>query len=494
MHWKDLGFVATHWVWILLAVFALAVIEVGWKSKRMQTPPMQWMKGFTAFLRWLLVAVMFSVILVATRPLRNLESTSFDNRTLQPSSSASGGNAGQTSGDAIKANIDELKWLLTLLAGFAVITAIAQAASAWISALTYDKQASAKLQEIEKVLESFKARYPLFDDVDEKRNLAHDALSSTLRRVFAVPDPEADPMEAIFWIRDFYHEIELEKRQLLLSVESFASVDLHPPRKGSEVQNLKLFAVFYHAKFRYEKGMKAAALFTDLERAESYLLLALRKAPSDFTLHNELGNVYLTMRECAGGLSSDYPNYQEKARDAFLKSLSECRDQQRVYYNLAFIQSYYDKRFDKARDLLQEGVKHNKWQRVTTPKSMAAYVYYNLGCCEARILVGSRQKTSPIDMDEAKPAISALRSACEIAPILAEDVERDFTDKAEGDIYELFDKGNAEVRAELVRIQEALIAERMKKPQQGFTETVAEAMRMIWDSAKEMFKNRSQVN
>ena len=103
-----------------------------------------------------------------------------------------------------KTNIDELKWLLTILAGFAVITAIAQAAAAWFSALTYDKQAKAKLEEIDDVLEDFKARYPIFADVEDKRNQAHEALVAALRLCIAPDDPHADSTEAIIWVENFY--------------------------------------------------------------------------------------------------------------------------------------------------------------------------------------------------------------------------------------------------------------------------------------------------
>ncbi len=222
MHWNDLGFIATHLIWILLAVLALTFIETLWKGKRQ-------LNLFTAFWRWMLVALVFCIILVASLPLRDLEAAHFENKALP---AAVGSPAGA---DAIRANVDELKWLLTILAGFAVITAITQAAAAWLSALTsMTSRPTAKLEEIDKVLEGFKARYPVFHEVEEKRNQAHDTLSATLRRVFAVEDPKASATEAISWMEDFYHELDIEKRQLLLSVESFASVDLHPPpvRKG----------------------------------------------------------------------------------------------------------------------------------------------------------------------------------------------------------------------------------------------------------------------
>jgi len=486
MHWKDLGFVATHWFWILLGVVILALIEIIVKKERIRNAR-NWLKYVTAFLRWLLVASAFSVILVAIRPLRDLESMPFESNVLQ-SSATSGG---QLAADAIKTNIDELKWLLTILAGFAVITAIAQAAAAWFSALTYDKQASAKLQEIEKVLDTFKARYPIFSEVEEKRNQAHDALIASLRTVFAAGDPEADPTEAISWMEDFYRQMDVEKRQLLLSVESFASIDLHPPRRGGEVQNLKLFAVFYHAKFRYEQEIPGAAQFADLERAEGYLLLALRKSPADFRFHNELGNVYLTIWEHAGKLPDDYPNYLGKAQKAFETSRSFQKNQQRAYYNLAYIKAS-EKDYVAARDLLHEALNYTTWQKVSTPDTIAAYIRYNLGCCWARIVVRDHQGSSPIGVQEAELVLTALNKASEIGQIQARYVEKDYTDPVDGDLTGLYVTADPQLRKELDRLRAALPAERAKKPRQDFWKVLAEARDIAWNSIKEkLYKSNS---
>ncbi len=337
MHMKDLDFAVLPWIGLLLALASLTGVQLLMKTGGFIRLLPKWMRFATVFLRWLLVVVVLSILLIAIGPLRHLESIPFQNRTAAQSA-AGAADPGKLTDEAIKSNIDELKWMLTILAGFAVITALAQAAAAWMSALTYDKQASAKLQEIEKTLDNFNARYPVFAMVEEKRNQAHDAVIVSLRKVFGTADEQGDPTEAISWMKDFYHELSVEKRQLLLSVESFASIDVHPPHRGSRVQNLKLFAVVYHAKYRYERGMGAFALFNDLERAESYLLLALRESPADFTLYNELGNIYLTMWETAGKLSSDYPDYLQKAQKAFEDSMDFEGNQQRAPYNLAFIE------------------------------------------------------------------------------------------------------------------------------------------------------------
>jgi tetratricopeptide (TPR) repeat protein len=468
-----MSFLAAHWLPLLVgvAVLVVALVVVAALAKK-YTRPGRWQNVMTIFLRWLFVGVAFCVILAAILPLRHLEQAAFV--------------PGGSGPDVIKSNIDELKWLLTILAGFAVITAIAQAAAAWFSALTYDKQAKAKLEEINTVLADFRARYPVFADVEEKRNQAHEVLVATLRRVFAQGDPHADPTEAVTWVENFYGQLEVQKRQLILSVESFASVDLHPPRRGSEVHNLKLFALFYHAKARFEKEIPNTATFADLERAEGYLLLAIRKSPSNFTLYNELGNLYVTMSEHSGKLPKTYPNYLKAAEKQFEESRDYRKNQQRAYYNLAYIYAKRDN-FEKARDLLLEALKHNTWQKVPPPNSIAAYIHYNLGCYEARIIARSTSSSSRIGTTQAKSVLTHLKKASELGQIQTEFVDTDYTNGAEGDIRELYDRADPALRAELDDLRTALVREHTKKPQPTFPDTVAEALRMIWNSAKERF-------
>lgn len=465
MHWTELGIAALAWTGIGLALAILTGVEFFMKSHRMRRSSLRGMKIAAMFLRWLLVVVIFSILIVALGPLRHLVLTPFQHSGATPSLTDA----------SIKTDIDELKWMLTVLAGFAVITALAQAAAAWVSALTYDKQATAKLQEIDKVLESFKARFPVFHEVEDKRNLAHDALVATLRRVFDCDDEDADPTEAITWMKDFYHELTVETRQLLLSVESFASIDLHPAHKGSEVQNLKLFAVFYHAKFLYEKNMHAAALFTDLERAEGYLLLALHKSPADFTLYNELGNIYITMWEATGRLPRPYPDYLEKAKKAVNDSLEWQARQQRANYNLAYIRSMHDKDYDAARKLLEKALKYKVWQKLPTPAPLAAYVHYNLACNWARVIARDHTGSSPIGLAEAESVTASLQKAANSGNIAKTYVESDYTDKDQGDIFGLLQKADQPLQAELERLKLALTTERPKPSPEGFWETIARA-------------------
>jgi hypothetical protein len=487
MDWSDLNFIGEHWVWFLAAVIFVAAVNIIYDVTR-QRYSGKWFRHGTPFFRALLIAVAFSVILVAIHPLRTLLGRPFQNGAAVVTESTE---QSQTSAAAVpdqsKANMDELKWLLTILAGFAVITSIAQVAAAWFSALTYDKQASAKLDQIQGALDDLKAKYPIFSDIEEKRNQVHDAFVGMLRRVFSPDDPDADPTEAIAWSENFYPKFPVEDRQLLLSVESFISIDLHPPRNADEVQSLKVFAIFYHAKFRYEKKMLGSPLFSDLERAEGYILRALKKAPADFTLHNELGNIYLTMKGHVGKLPPE-PEYAEKARAALDKSLYYRPSQQRAYYNLAFLLAE-EKKHKEAAQLLKTGLDFTTWQRMTTPDAMLAYMQYNLGCYRARFIAAehmdadAQNKThTKITSPEAELVTSALQTAAGLAQILPAYVDHDF-DGESGDIFPLYQNADPDLKKKLDALREQLKLERTKKSPKGFFRTLAEASQLVRDAA-----------
>jgi tetratricopeptide (TPR) repeat protein len=453
---------------LLICVIGLGILVFG---LRLVAVSHERLTALASLSRWLLVGIGLFVIILAAIPLHDLELRSFAD-TISSASSAV-----RLGADAAKTSIDELKWLLTIIAGFAVLTAIANAAAAWFTVMSYDKQASIKLEEIRKVQESVKARYPLFEAVEEKRKEAHAILLELLKEASKADDPSASPTDAISWLDDFYRDLKQEKRQLVLSVESFVSIDLHPARVGNEAENLKRFAVFYHSKFRYEKGMKVASS-ADLDRAENYLLLALRSSPTDFTLLNELGNVYLTMWEHVGKLPGEYPNYLNKARDSFQSGLDLEKNQQRGYYNLAYI-SACEQKYGEACSQLEKAISGNKpWQRNSTAAALSAYVHYNLGCCRARVIVDDHAPGSPITLMEAQPALDELREASQLGVILVKYVENDYATRGKGDIFDLYQMGDAAVRKKLDEIKPLLTTPRLI-PTQNLREALKEAVRIV---------------
>lgn len=497
------AFVTSHLPWILLAIVsAILLAVVFWKILAAFRPSL-WRLAVASFLRKFLVAVILAVILLAVAlsllPKYKLFRDSVSEKAVNvkvgalekciQDNSKSGSisseaadscemDAEKTSApttDTVHNNIDELKWLLSIIAGFAFLTALAQAAAAWIGVLTYEKQATAKLLEIDKVLESVKARYPVFYEVDAKRKEAHKILLGLMKEASKADDPEAIPTEAISWLDDFYRKLKPDERQLVLSIESFTSIDLHPASEGSQIENLKRFAVFYHSKFRYEKGMKVAS-FSDLDRAESYLRLALKESPNDFTLHNEMGNLYITIWEYVSQLPEKYPNYLEKALNEFDKSINYERRQQRAYYDLAYIKAVHLKDYDSACKELKIALQYRNWQRIAASNVLTGSILYNLGCYLSRIIARDHQGTLPISEIEAKEVVSALRRASKLIQVDSVVVQTDYWD-TEGDIFGLYQKAAPELRVKLDLIGKALVREKPPQPvRKTIRGSIAEAL------------------
>src|SRR5260370_41656104 len=90
--------------------------------------------------------------------------------------------------EAVKPRIDELKWLLTIIATIGGFFAIAQGAAAWFSAQVYTKQADEGLKAISTAQDAIKARYPLFDHVEAIRKDVIAALNNVFTSSSKAPD------------------------------------------------------------------------------------------------------------------------------------------------------------------------------------------------------------------------------------------------------------------------------------------------------------------
>ena len=383
------------------------------------------------------------------------------------------------SADALRTDIDEVKWLLTLIIGIAAVFTVLQAGAAWFSASSYREQADEKLKKMDEMRESFLARYPMLLDVEKKRAEAHAYLTHALEKASKADDPDASPTEALSWLDDFYRNWDPAKRQLVLSVESFVSIDLYPGRVANEAEDLKRFAIFYHSKFRNEKVLKVAS-FQDLERAQSYLTLAIEKERKDFTLLNELGQLYLTMREHVGVLPDGYPDYVEKARTAFLDSMKLEKNQQRARYDLAYLMAFYEGKHEEARICLLEATARSvtNWQRNPSPPEFQAYLYYNLGCNCARIVASKHTAAAPITEDEAKEALDALQKTTTLGAIRKDYVEDDYT-KPTGDIIDLYQKAEPSLRARLDELKVRLVQTPQKKAENIYKQAFDEFGRQL---------------
>jgi hypothetical protein len=376
--------------------------------------------------------------------------------------------------DYTKARMDELRWMLTIIGSLAAFFAIAQSAAAYFSAQSYTKSADEAIDRIQNQEASVRARYPLFEEVERARDEAYTALRRDLKHVSKVEDDTAaDPLEALVFIDRFYSGMPIEKRQNLLSVESFASIDLARNRISDEEysNDLVRLAVFYESKFVYEDRLKRGNI-ADLERAETYLRLAFQNVSSNFTILNELGHLYIIFHRTFG---SSVVDYLTKAEDEFNKSLNIEKKQQRAYYDLGVIKGKYRKDFRAAIGCLNEAKNLTNWQRVPVSYT-SSFIFYNLGCYEAKEL---NRTLNVIAEDDAKNCLDALQRAAEYHCIPAEIITHDFSD-ADGDIHDAYAKADANLKKKLDENKAALLKPGPPKPREDKPTSFWAAVKREW--------------
>lgn len=328
--------------------------------------------------------------------------------------------------------IDELKWLLTIIAAIGAFFAIAQGAAAWFSAQAYTKQAEDGLNEIESVQDAIRARYPLFDHIETVRKQVISALNDVFAEASKVPDSWRGNTEALDWEDNLYRKLGVEARQLLLSVESFASIDLDPGFSSEEHADiLRKFSLFYKAKFLFEDGVLKGT-FCDLERAESYLVLASTKS-NDFTIMNELGSLYATiyLAVCGEGekATEDAKYYLEMAENKLEKSSRLEPHQQRAYHGIAVIYGRHRKDYNNAVIWQQKAIENKVWQRKPS-EYMQAIIYYNMACYKSRLLQAGKTQIDRIAAENAGEVIEYLTNAAKLSYVPKDILDRDFAEEA----------------------------------------------------------------
>jgi hypothetical protein len=97
--------------------------------------------------------------------------------------------------DVMRTDLDELKWLLTLIVGIAALFSILQAAAAWFSASSYREQANEKLKQMDEIEKGLRERYPILEEVEKKREEAHSYLNFALEQASRADFPEAEPTD-----------------------------------------------------------------------------------------------------------------------------------------------------------------------------------------------------------------------------------------------------------------------------------------------------------
>ena len=398
----------------------------------------------------------------------------------------------------IKTRIDELKWMLTVIGTIGGFFVIAQAGAAFFSAVTYTQQAEKALKHISDTEQEIRSRYPIFRFIEEQRSLALGELEQDVKTTSKADDPAADPTEVLDY--DYrtilYPSMDLRRRQRLLSIESFASIDLHPGPLGhkSYADNLRRFAIFYQSKFHYEKSAGFGSL-ADLERAESYLRLSAEKSRGDFTLQNDLGVLCMSMNRLVKKTSNeagDRFDYAKEAFTAFTRSLIIEPRQQRAYYNLAVLKAghYEPKDYKGACEDLESALEQENWQRLPCPNAVKSFIYYNLGCYRAQLLDSDKRKIV-LTPAAAKDCLDALNKAAELGGIKKKTIEDEFD--AKGDLYGIYGRSDAALKARLDEAKKALLdssaqCKAAQKPPslrtaiQELTTAIAENWKKYWDS------------
>jgi hypothetical protein len=402
--------------------------------------------------------------------------------------------------DLVKAPIDELKWTLEIIGSLAAFFVIAQGAAAYFSATSYTSQADKSVADmgkalsgmkdtakaIDKIQQGIKKRYPLFEKLEEERKKAFTNLKNAIDKLSASSSGQAT--EALRWDtkRILYRSLGVECRQWMLSLESFASIDLQEGKGGDTelCENLRRYAIFYQSKFEYEKSLDFAS-FGDLERAEGYLRKAIDLNGRDFTLMNDLGVLCLDIHRLKMAAPKEKiarsNEYRTEAERQFRRSLALEPDQQRAHYNLSVVHSAYpdkkDEDYEIARQELQRALQLPKWQQFPPVDAVKALLFYNLGCSQGWLL-GTKAPSGSVLTPQAagvEPCLENLRNAAKlgregIEAIGKDTVERDFKwdqpDAAapdqEGDLVELYRKGSPELKLALEGVKQELLTSAAK--------------------------------
>jgi hypothetical protein len=404
------------------------------------------------------------------------------------------GTASTQTDEVVKTRIDELKWLLTLITYFGAFFAIAQGAAAWFSAEVYTKKAEDGLQSIADAVDAIKAKYPLFESIEAKRMEALAGLNSVFAAVSKAPDAWVGSAEALDWKDNLFRKLGVEARQNLLSVESFASVDLEPSLTPDEhAELLRKLALFYRSKFEYEDGVGRGA-FGDLERAEAYLILANTKK-QDFTIKNDLGSVYGTIYRVTNAhpdKQDDARYYLDQSENAYRKSLAIERNQQRAHYSLAVIAGRHRGNFVEALREQELALRHKVWQREPSDY-MQSIIFYNTACYESQLLQKTIPAPAPISSSQAQRVVEALRQAAGLSSVRKKLIEEDFA-SPRGDLSGLLARADNKLRAELLKIKadletradqvEAAAAQKATAPDgpPKLTKAIADAVQLVWSA------------
>jgi hypothetical protein len=386
--------------------------------------------------------------------------------------------------ELVKAPIDELKWLLEIIGTLAAFFVLVQGAAAFFSASAYTDQADKALAGIEKARESLQERYPIFNETQTRRSEASALLDRGIGAFSGAPG--ARTTEALRWDVKWklYSSMPVSDRQYILSLESFVSIDIFPGPAGGELwsESLRRYAIFYQSKFEYENSIGMAS-FGDLERAESYLRKAVCLNRVDFTLQNDLGVLCLDIHKLVvarpGSARLPYDGrYRKEAIEQFRNSLALEPRQQRAHYNLSVVHTLYSTKeeddLESARAELEKALRLKNWQYSPPVDAVKALLFYNLGCCEARVLAAKPSSgILSAAQEPVQQCLLHLREASHlgaggIRAIENDTIKRDFgwdyptaEARRKGDFVGLYEQADPEVKKQLEELKQDLLQKTM---------------------------------
>jgi hypothetical protein len=272
--------------------------------------------------------------------------------------------------EELKARLDDLKWLLTLLIGVAAIFAIAQSAAAFFNAQTFTKQSEDALKRIQEAARDAEENYPTYAAELELTKRATD-------RILAEKLEKKD----FDWRDSVYGELDLADRQRVLAIDRIIAVEARyqlgqtkdEVRVQADALALRRLAQFFASKYLYERRRNAANL-ADLEKAEYYLRLACDLTDDAYYLLSDLGVLQLEFYS---------PRNLELASTLFQRSLNKRKAQQRAHYNLGVVAAYKQDWAEASRKY-KHALSHSDWDESPLPRRRCE-IWYNLACAKAQL-------------------------------------------------------------------------------------------------------------
>jgi hypothetical protein len=253
-----------------------------------------------------------------------------------------------------------------------MLTAVGIAAAVIIGTLIFGEyRINQAVNELKSRADEAKLRFPMLAGMESQ---ARRALKE-LEMMFGAAE----------WQEDRYGNLDIERRQRILTVEHLIALEFTGPATAPQLRGM---ANFYASKFTFEN------LPSDLDRALYYGLLAVTRGKDGFQYLNDLGLIYID-------LAARDHMYLALAKESFQHSKQKTPSQQRCYYNLGTmyineaVALLKEGEVGKGRDLLikacaelRTALGHKNWEKTVSPE-LTSVIHYNLACSLCRLAQGA---------------------------------------------------------------------------------------------------------